>query len=62
MVEIAGIRVLYTGDFSREVDRHLMQAEIPPLRVHVLVVESTYGTQSHEDRKDRETRLLPRVT
>jgi cleavage and polyadenylation specificity factor subunit 3 len=29
MVEIAGVRILYTGDFSRQEDRHLMAAEIP---------------------------------
>eukprot|EP00392_Amoebophrya_sp_AT5.2_P011560 g11639.t1 len=61
LVEIAGIRVLYTGDYSREEDRHLLPAEIPPMRIHVLIVESTYGTQSHEDRKIRETRFLAKV-
>ena len=54
-----GIRVLYTGDYSREEDRHLpqaqllilvktslkkillasWQAEIPNVRIHVLIVE-----------------------
>jgi cleavage and polyadenylation specificity factor subunit 3 len=29
MVEIAGTKILYTGDFSRQEDRHLMAAEIP---------------------------------
>ena len=29
MLEIAGVKILYTGDFSREEDRHLMSAEIP---------------------------------
>ncbi|CAI5958358.1 unnamed protein product [Closterium sp. NIES-64] len=29
-VDIAGIRVLYTGDYSREEDRHLRAAEVPP--------------------------------
>jgi len=27
LIEIAGVRILYTGDFSREDDRHLMGAE-----------------------------------
>lgn len=52
----------YTGDYSREVDRHLTPAEVPALRIHVLIVESTYGTQSHEDRKLRENRFLAKVT
>ena len=55
MVEIQGIRVLYTGDFSREVDRHLRPAEIPPYDVHVLIIESTYGITTYEPRKDRES-------
>ena len=57
MIEIAGVRVLYTGDFSREEDRHLMAAELPSLRPDVLIVESTYGTHIHEKREDREARF-----
>ena len=29
LIDIAGTKVLYTGDYSREVDRHLKPAEIP---------------------------------
>ena len=29
MMDIAGTTVLYTGDYSREEDRHLKAAEIP---------------------------------
>ncbi len=28
LIEIAGVRLLYTGDYSREEDRHLMAAEV----------------------------------
>ena len=43
-IEIDGIRVLYTGDYSMEEDRHLMQAEVPPgAPPDVLIVESTFG-------------------
>ena len=56
MIEIAGVRTLYTGDFSREEDRHLMSAEIPTMRPDVLICESTYGTHVHEKRETRETR------
>ena len=45
MVQIAGVRLLYTGDYSRLEDRHLMAAEMPSVKVDVLVVESTYGVQ-----------------
>lgn len=57
MIEIAGLRVLYTGDYSREEDRHLVQAEVPPIRPDVLICESTYGTQSLEPRLDKEMRF-----
>lgn len=61
MIEIAGVRVLYTGDYSRQEDRHLKAAEIPPFRPDVLIVESTYGVQEHEGRKIREKRFTDRV-
>ena len=57
MVDIAGTRVLYTGDYSREEDRHLKAAEIPEVSPDVCVCESTYGVQSHQPRKDRERRF-----
>lgn len=61
MIEIAGVKILYTGDFSRQEDRHLMAAETPSQSPDVLVVESTYGVQIHEPRKDRETRFTKTV-
>ena len=44
-VEIGGVRTLYTGDFSREADRHLMGAELPPpaLAPHVVISERLAG-------------------
>ncbi|KAJ3109915.1 Cleavage and polyadenylation specificity factor subunit 3 [Phlyctochytrium bullatum] len=55
LIEIAGVRVLYTGDYSREEDRHLMAAERPPNVVpDVLITESTYGVQHHRPRQERE--------
>lgn len=73
MVEIDSIRVLYviegilmnryTGDFSREEDRHLPAAEIPPsfLRPNIVICESTYGRAAHDDRKFRENELLSSI-
>ncbi|TEB19327.1 hypothetical protein C9890_0237, partial [Perkinsus sp. BL_2016] len=62
LVELTnGIRVLYTGDYSTDMDRHLPSAELPPAPVHVLIVESTYGTQQHEPRQERERRFLQAV-
>ncbi|XP_044745051.1 cleavage and polyadenylation specificity factor 73 [Coccinella septempunctata] len=57
MLEIAGIKILYTGDFSRQEDRHLMAAEIPTVHPDVLITESTYGTHIHEKREEREGRF-----
>jgi len=61
MIEIAGVRVLYTGDYSREEDRHLMAAEIPALTPDVLIIESTYGIHLHETREVRENRFTSTV-
>lgn len=48
------VQILYTGDYSRQEDRHLCAAEIPPVRPDVLIVESTYGVQNHPPRVERE--------
>lgn len=62
VIEIAGVKVLYTGDYSREEDRHLMAAERPPgLVPDVMICESTYGVQSNEPRPAREARFTGRI-
>jgi cleavage and polyadenylation specificity factor subunit 3 len=61
MIEIAGVRVLYTGDFSRVEDRHLMAAELPTIKPDVLIIEATYGVNLHEDRDHREKRFTDTV-
>ena len=40
MIEIAGVKILYTGDFSRVEDRHLMAAEIPSVSPDLLITVS----------------------
>eukprot|EP00252_Welwitschia_mirabilis_P019233 TRINITY_DN4396_c0_g1_i3.p1 TRINITY_DN4396_c0_g1~~TRINITY_DN4396_c0_g1_i3.p1 ORF type:complete len:579 (-),score=113.63 TRINITY_DN4396_c0_g1_i3:183-1919(-) len=57
MVDIAGVRVLYTGDYSREEDRHLRAAETPQFSPDVCIIESTYGVQLHQPRAVREKRF-----
>ncbi|KAL6329463.1 hypothetical protein AAG906_021158 [Vitis piasezkii] len=47
MVDIAGVRVLYTGDYSREED----------LLPDICIIESTYGVQLHQPRHVREKRF-----
>uniref|UniRef100_A0A4W4F7V0 Cleavage and polyadenylation specific factor 3 n=1 Tax=Electrophorus electricus TaxID=8005 RepID=A0A4W4F7V0_ELEEL len=61
MIEIAGVKILYTGDFSRQEDRHLMAAEIPSVKPDILITESTYGTHIHEKREEREARFCNTV-
>ncbi|KAB1207081.1 Cleavage and polyadenylation specificity factor subunit 3-I [Morella rubra] len=57
MVDIAGVRVLYTGDYSREEDRHLRAAETPQFSPDICIIESTYGVQLHQPRNVREKRF-----
>ena len=49
--------MLFTGDYSREDDRMLIPAEIPPQKPDVLICESTFGTASHEPRPQKEASL-----
>ncbi|OAF64482.1 hypothetical protein A3Q56_07809, partial [Intoshia linei] len=57
LIEIADVKILYTGDFSCEEDRHLMAAEVPNVRPNILITESTYGSQIHEAKDVRENRF-----
>lgn len=57
-VEIGGLKTLFTGDYSREEDRHLKVAEVPPVRPDILITESTFGTASHEPRLEKEARMM----
>ena len=61
MVEIGGMRLLYTGDYSRIADRHMPAADLPELRPHIVVVESTYGVSRHLPREEREQRFVERI-
>lgn len=63
LIEIAGLKILFTGDYSRENDRHLIPAEVPKnVQVDVLITESTYGVSSHVPRLEREAALMKSVT
>uniref|UniRef100_A0A453LLW1 Beta-Casp domain-containing protein n=1 Tax=Aegilops tauschii subsp. strangulata TaxID=200361 RepID=A0A453LLW1_AEGTS len=61
MVDIAGVRILYTGDYSREEDRHLKAAEVPQFSPDICIIESTYGVQQHQPRHVREKRFTDAI-
>lgn len=62
LLEIEGISILYTGDYSAEEDRHLMAASVPPnVRAQVLITESTFGIRKLQHRATREEALLSAV-
>ncbi|POW01767.1 hypothetical protein PSTT_12264 [Puccinia striiformis] len=63
LIEISGIRVLYTGDYSTEEDRHLIPARVPNWneKPDVMICESTYGVQSLEPRFEKEERFTTLV-
>lgn len=63
LIEIAGLKIFFTGDYSREDDRHLVPAEVPKnIKIDVLITESTYGVASHVPRVEREQALLQSIT
>ena len=63
LIEIAGLNILFTGDYSRESDRHLIPASIPRgVRVDCLICESTFGISTHIPRLERESALMKSIT
>ncbi|TAQ87405.1 hypothetical protein B7494_g4260 [Chlorociboria aeruginascens] len=63
LIEIAGLKIFFTGDYSREDDRHLVSAEVPKgVKIDVLITESTYGIASHIPRMEREQALMKCIT
>ena len=62
LIDIDGIKILYTGDYSREEERHLKPAVFPDDEVDVLIVESTYGRNTHQSREVREQKFIEHVT
>lgn len=63
LIEIAGLKILFTGDYSRELDRHLIPAAVPKgVKVDVLITESTFGVSSFSPRQERETALMKSMT
>lgn len=61
LIEIGGLKILFTGDYSREENRHLPSAEVPPVKPDVLITESTFGTGTLEPRAELETKLTNHI-
>lgn len=61
MIEIKGMRCLYTGDYSRVPDRHMPAADLPEVPPHIVIVESTFGVSNHLPREDRERTFQSKV-
>ncbi|EZF33030.1 Cleavage and polyadenylation specificity factor [Trichophyton interdigitale] len=63
LISIAGLNILFTGDYSREEDRHLISAEVPKgVKIDVMITESTFGISSNPPRLEREAALMKSVT
>jgi cleavage and polyadenylation specificity factor subunit 3 len=63
LIQIAGLNILFTGDYSRETDRHLIPAAVPNnVRIDCLITESTFGISTRTPRQERENALLKSVT
>lgn len=63
LISIAGLNILFTGDYSREEDRHLISAEVPKgVKIDVLITESTFGISSNPPRQEREAALMKSIT
>ncbi|TPX10566.1 uncharacterized protein E0L32_008452 [Thyridium curvatum] len=62
LIEIAGLKIFFTGDYSRELDRHLVSAQVPKgVKIDVLITESTYGIATHVPRVEREQALMKSI-
>ena len=62
LISIAGLNILFTGDYSTEEDRHLVSAAVPDQKkvgkIDLLISESTFGISSAPPREEREYGLL----
>lgn len=62
IIEVGQCKLLYTGDYSREEDRHLKEADLPSKKIDILVCEATYGVGCHLPKKERESRFLGEIS
>ena len=61
LIEISGIKILYTGDYSREQELHLNPAKVPNKDINILIVESAFGTDQQEERDSRVNTFIKNI-
>lgn len=66
LINIAGLNIFFTGDYSTEQDRHLVAAAAPDPqkvgKIDLLITESTFGISTAPPREEREFALLKSVS
>lgn len=60
-IEYKGVKVVYTGDFNSNADRHLGPAWIEKLHPDLLISESTYATTIRDSKRSRERDFLKEI-
>lgn len=60
-IEIGGLKILFTGDYSRTENRHLISAEVPQKSPDILITESTFGTGTLAPRLELEKKLTSSI-
>lgn len=62
LIEYRGVKVLYTGDFNSNADRHLGGAAvIEKIHPDILITETTYATTIRDSKRLRERAFLQQV-
>ena len=61
LIEYKGVKVVYTGDFNSNADRHLGPAWIEKVHPDLLISESTYATTIRDSKRARERDFLKEV-
>ncbi|KAL4498516.1 hypothetical protein ABPG72_019634 [Tetrahymena utriculariae] len=61
MIEYRNVKVVYTGDFHSNADRHLGAAWIEKVKPDLLISECTYGTIIRDSKRAREKNFLKQI-
>lgn len=62
LLRSAGKAIVYTSDFNTFKTRLLNEADLDYGNIDVLIIESTYAEEDHEDRTELEKKFVTRVT